>query len=302
VSVPACKEVLARKSKSFALAARLLPAGIADDAAVVYAFCRRVDDAIDLAPATGVVLQGLRAEVESIYAGAAQPDPQLASFQEVALRRAIPRAYVEELIDGMEMDVRKTRYRTVQELLVYCHRVAGTVGLMMCHVMGIRSPAALRRAAHLGIAMQLTNICRDVEEDWRNGRLYLPGELLGPTVPCVASGPISAAMRDRTRLATGLLLGEARRYYGSADLALGLLGWRCALAVRTARLVYAAIGGRVEERGCDPLAGRAVVPWWQKLLLVGKALAQGVAGISFRRPAPRPPGTVLRFPDDVLPL
>ena len=150
--------------------------------------------------------------------------------------------------------------------------------------------------------MQLTNICRDVDEDWRNGRLYLPAALLGPTMPCVAAGPLLVAIRDRTRLATGVLLAEADRYYRSADRGIELLGWRCALAVRTARLVYAAIGGRVEEQGCDPLAGRAVVPWWRKLLLVGKALAHGLSSISFRRPAPRAPGTVLRFPDDVLPL
>ena len=302
MSVQACRQVLAHKSRSFALAARLLPAGVADDAAVVYAFCRRVDDAIDLAPATAAALQRLREEVESIYSGAAQADGQLAAFQEVVTRRAIPRAYVDELIDGMEMDVRGARYRTLQDLLVYCHRVAGTVGLMMCHVMGVRGPAALRRAAHLGIAMQLTNICRDVGEDWQNGRLYLPAGLLGPSAPCVAAGPFPDRLRARARLATGGLLREAERYYQSADAGIEMLGWRCALAVRTARLVYAAIGLRVEEQGCDPLAGRAVVPWWRKLLLVGKAVVLGLARLPFLHPAPRPPRIVLRFPDDVLPL
>lgn len=302
MSVQACREVLAKKSKSFALAARLLPAGVADDAAVVYAFCRRVDDAIDLAPASAAALQALRDQVESIYSGAPQADAQFATFQEVVARRAIPRAYVDELIDGMEMDVRGARYRSFQDLLLYCHRVAGTVGLMMCHVMGVRGPTALRRAAHLGIAMQLTNICRDVGEDWQNGRLYLPAGLLGPSAPCVAAGPFPLRLRERARLATGVLLAEAERYYQSADAGIALLGFRCALAVRTARLVYAAIGARVEEQGCDPFAGRAVVPWWGKLLLLGKAVVQGLARLPVLHPAPRPPQTVLRFPDDVLPL
>lgn len=302
MSVAACKEVLARKSKSFALAARLLPAGVADDVAVVYAFCRHVDDAIDLGAATPEALQGLRDQVESIYAGAPQADPMLGAFQQVARRRAIPRAYVDELIDGMEMDVRRARYRSLQDLLLYCHRVAGTVGLMMCHVMGVRSPAALRRAAHLGIAMQLTNICRDVAEDWQNARLYLPSNLLGPLAPCVAAGPFPDRLREHARRATAALLGEAERYYRSADAGVEMLGWRCALAVRTARLVYAAIGERVEQQDCDPLAGRAVVPFWRKLLLVAAAVLQGLARLPIPQPAARPPQAVLRFPDDVLPL
>ena len=300
MSAASCREVLARHSKSFALAARLLPSGIADDAAIVYAFCRRADDAIDLGTDGLQALLRLRAEVDSIYAGAPQDDGQLRAFQEVVGRRAIPRVYVDELIDGMEMDVRGARYRSLDDLLVYCHRVAGTVGLMMCHVLGVRRPPALRRAAHLGIAMQLTNICRDVAEDWRNGRLYLPASLLGSCSR--PSGAFPSALRVRARLAIGVLLAEAEGYYRSGDAGIDLLGWRCALAVRTARLVYAAIGDRIQRSGCDPLAGRAVVPTWRKLLLAGKALLQTLSRIRFRRPAPLRPELVLRFPDDVLPL
>ena len=109
-------------------------------------------------------------------------------------------------------------------------------------------------------------------------------------------------MREDARRATRVLLAEARRYYRSADAGLAMLDWRCALAARTARLVYAAIGGRVEEQNCDPLAGRAVVPWWRKLFLVARAVVQGLATLPLPRPAARPPRAVLRFPDDVLPL
>src|SRR6185503_10428358 len=100
-----------------------------------------------------------------IYAGQPQSEPVLAAFQEVVTRHQLPRVHAEELIAGMAMDVGLVRYDTFAELLLYCHRAAGTVGLMMAHVMKVRDPSALRRAADLGIAMQLTNICRDVPED-----------------------------------------------------------------------------------------------------------------------------------------
>ena len=295
------RAVLAQNSKSFALAARLLPPGVADDAAVVYAFCRRADDCIDLArPAVRpLALAMLRAEVASVWSGAPQALPQLAALQEVAQRRAIPRDYFDELLDGMEMDVRGASYSSLADLLLYCHRVAGTVGLVMCHVMGVRDPRALKRAAHLGIAMQLTNICRDVAEDWENARVYLPRALIGDAV---AAGPFPAALRERARSSVRALLDEAERYYSSADVGLALLGWRCALAVRTARFVYAAIGRRLEAQGCDVLAGRAVVPLWRKLLLAGRALVFGLRELPFGARSPSAKLSVLRFPDDVLPL
>ena len=299
--VAASRQVLAKNSKSFALAARLLPPGVADDAAVVYAFCRRADDRIDLTPpdVRPAALTELRAEVASVYAGAPQADAQLAALQEVTQRRAVPRAYLDELLDGMEMDVRGASYASLADLLLYCHRVAGTVGLVMCHVMGVRDPRALTRAAHLGIAMQLTNICRDVAEDWENARLYLPRALFGQGLP---AGPFPVQLRESARSTVRALLEEADRYYASADKGLALLGWRCALAVRTARYVYAGIGRRIEAQGCDVLAGRAVVPLWRKLLLAGRALIAGIFELPF---AARPPSatlSVLRFPDDVLPL
>ena len=298
------RAILARNSKSFALAARLLPPGVADDAAIFYAFCRHADDLIDLAPVearAGALLQ-LRAEVDSLYRGATGLDPQLAGLQEMALRRRIPRAYLDELLDGMEMDVRGISYPTLPDLLLYCHRVAGTVGLVMCHVMGVRDPRALRRAAHLGIAMQLTNICRDVAEDWANARLYLPRALLGKGAPSVAAGRFPERLRGGAAGAVRSLLSEAGRYYASADIGIPLLGWRCALAVGTARRVYAEIGRRIEARECDVLAGRAVVPLWRKLLLAGGALLRGLRELPRALPPPQAPLAVLRFPDDVLPL
>jgi phytoene synthase len=276
-----CAATLARHSRSFALAARLLPPAARDDAAVVYTWCRRVDDAVDEAPSqldAARALARAREELErSVYGGAATRDVALAAFAEVVDRHAIPRRYPEELLAGMEMDVRGVRYESLADLLRYCYRVAGTVGLMMSHVMGVSDRRALRHAAHLGIAMQLTNVCRDVEEDWRRGRLYVPRDLLdaaGAADPPDGPGaPLPRALVPALARGMRALLALADRYYASGDQGLAALDWRCALAVRTARLDYADIGRVISARGHDPLAGREVVRRRRKLALVAQASA-----------------------------
>jgi 15-cis-phytoene synthase len=266
-----------RHSKSFALASRLLPARAACDAALVYAWCRRADDAIDEAGAEPktLTLTRLRDELDSVYAGATQQDPVLSAFQGVVRQSGIPWQYPADLLAGMEMDVVGQAYDSLDELLVYCYRVASTVGLMMCHVMGVSDPVALRHAAHLGLGMQLTNICRDVHEDFQRGRLYLPDELLarhgagglraglGRPFPGNALGACREALRE--------LLAVADRYYLSSDAGLEYLSWRCALAVNAARRIYSAIGGEIARQGYDVLGPRAVVPTSHKLGLCAQA-------------------------------
>ncbi|HTE50135.1 MAG TPA: phytoene/squalene synthase family protein [Kofleriaceae bacterium] len=306
----AARAILAAGSKSFALAGRLLPAGQRDRAAVVYAYCRRADDAVDQAgpvDRAGAVAR-LRGELARLYAGEASGNVVLDGFAEVARACRIPERYPAELLAGMEMDATGQRYDTVEQLLHYGYRVAGTVGLMMCHVLGLRDQRALVPAVHLGLAMQLTNICRDVEEDWRLGRLYLPAELLDPAgarnlaselgsvrLPARALGPASIAVEQ--------LLALADRYYRSADLGMAALPWRASLAIRTARLVYAAIGDRIAARGFDVGAGRAVVPGATKLVLVGRAAAAAVRELPARAAWPagaRIPDRHVHFGPDVL--
>jgi phytoene synthase len=270
MSVELARSMLARGSKSFALAARVLPSSCRDDVAVLYAYCRRADDRIDDAPALEqpARLEQLAAELRSIYANEPQFDPVLAEFQRVVERYSIPEAYPQALLDGFRTDVGVVRLGTVAELLLYAHRVAGVVGLMSCCIFGVRERRALQHANDLGIAMQLTNVCRDVAEDWRRGRLYLPSELLGSA----AGAPLEPASRTQVQFALRRLLELADRYYASGDLGLGALPLRVAIAVRAARLVYAAIGARLEAQGYDVLAGRAVVPTWYKLALVARAI------------------------------
>ena len=174
-AIALCSATIQAHSKSFALASKLLPP-LRDEAVVLYAWCRRADDAVDEAPlgTAAKALAQLQDELKSIYEHAPQSDPVLAAFQWVVHKRKIPQHYPSELLEGMAMDVDGYRYKTRDDLLLYCYRVASVVGLMMCHVMGIRRPEAILNAAHLGAAMQLTNICRDVVEDWGRGRVYLP--------------------------------------------------------------------------------------------------------------------------------
>jgi len=216
----------------------------------------------------------LRAELAACYADAPLEDPVLQGFQSVVRRRALPRGYAGELVAGMAMDVEGHRYRTIDDLLTYCYRAAGTVGLMMCHVMGVRDDTALRHAAHLGIAMQLTNICRDVAEDWDRGRIYLPATLLaahGAEATDPGTGPIPEALKPVIRQVVEELLSLANKYYESGDRGLAALEPRCRLAVTTARYVYAAIGRVLARRRFDPLKGRAYVTGVGKLWLMVRA-------------------------------
>ncbi len=281
----ACRRVIATHSRSFSLASRLFPGERRDEVAAVYAWCRRCDDRIDLSPPErhAEELAALRAELRSVYAGEPQPDAVGRCFQAVTRRHRIPEPYPAELLEGMAMDALGHRYESLEELLLYCHRVAGCVGLLLCHVMGVSRPDAVRHAAHLGIAMQLTNVCRDVLEDAGRGRAYVPEELVGAELAEALRGGLArapdAAQRATLAGAVRTLLTLAERFYASGDTGLAFLEPRSALAVRTARLVYAEIGRVIESRDCDVLRGRAVVSGPRKLVLLGRALAAfAVAG------------------------
>jgi phytoene synthase len=297
------RQTIGHHSKSFALASRLLGPRLRDQTAVIYTWCRRADDAIDEGQPDAQAIARLAVELHAAYAGAAT-DPVLAAFGAVAHERAIPRAYPAALLDGMAMDLDDARYRTVDDLITYAYRVAGVVGLMMTHVFGVFDDAAITSAAHLGIAMQLTNVCRDVAEDWRRGRLYLPDELLAAhgcsglagelhrPVPATAHRAIAATRAD--------LLALADRYYRSGDRGISALPWRAALAVRAARDIYAAIGTQIARTGHDLTAGRAVVPRATKLALVAAAAVRLGASLPARlwsREVARPPSHTLELGD-----
>ena len=176
----ACRALLRGGSRSFDAAARLLPARVHEPATALYAFCRVADDAIDgCGPGYGAAaLPGLRARLTAIYGAAALPaGPGFApdrALARVVHEYGLPRPLLDALLEGFEWDAAGHRYQTLAALQDYAARVAGTVGAMMAVLMGATGAEAVSRACDLGVAMQLSNIARDVGEDARAGRLYLP--------------------------------------------------------------------------------------------------------------------------------
>ena len=280
------QQSIERHSKSFSLAAKLLPARARVDAMVVYAWCRRADDAVDHAEPGSllVAVRRLQQELQSLAAGEKPDDPILLGFQEVFFRRQIPLHYPMELLAGMEMDATQTCYQKPGDILEYCYRVAGVVGLMMCQVLGVASWQALFHATSLGIAMQLTNIARDVHEDWLRGRLYLPVSWLPAKLDCwlESAGPIDQNVELALRPVIARLLRWADDFYAQGDKGIKYLDFRSAFAIRTARKVYSAIGQEIYERDYNCLAGRAHTSKARKIRLALVASLQTLAELPRR--------------------
>jgi phytoene synthase len=256
----------------------------------IYAFCRIADDAIDQGHApTDQTLQHLRGILQRAYAGTPRHTNDTESAVERALSRVlrvqrIPATLFDALIEGFVWDARHRRYETLDELYAYAARVAGTVGAMMTVIMGVHAPGVLARACDLGVAMQLTNIARDVGEDARNGRIYLPlawlrEEGIDPDAWLQHPMPTAAVRRVVARL-----LAHAEPLYCRGDLGITSLPSDCRVAIRAARLVYAEIGAQVRRSHYDSVTTRAVVPRWRKVWLLARAL-----GARFWR-TPRPDG------------
>ena len=171
----ACRTSIRQGSQSFYIASLLLPVEIREPAYAVYAFCRMADDLIDREAGGAAAIRDLGAMLDRIYSGYPGAHFVERGFADVVSTFAIPRAVPAALIEGLGWDAAGRRYDTLDDLIAYAVRVAGTVGFMMTLVMDRRDPHVLARACDLGVAMQLTNIARDIGEDAANGRLYMPG-------------------------------------------------------------------------------------------------------------------------------
>jgi 15-cis-phytoene synthase len=282
-----CRWMITKGSKSFSLAARLFDSETRDAAFFLYGWCRYCDDQVDQAGMEAnreQLEQRLRTLAEatrSAFSGAAQEQAVFIAMQYIVRRYSIPAHYALELIEGMAMDARATRYQTFNDLLLYCYRVAGTVGLMMSHVMGLRDEQALKHAADLGTAMQLTNIARDITEDAEMGRIYLPLQWIEEAgmVPEEIAAPKN---RQKLALVTRRLLREAERYYLSGDAGLWHLSFRSACAVAAARHVYAAIGSLLLLKGSSAWDQRTYVTGPQKIRAILGGMIQVLASIPAR--------------------
>jgi 15-cis-phytoene synthase len=260
-------------SKSFFAASLVLPRRVREPARALYAFCRLADDLIDTPGAAANASAQLHERLRRAYAGRPWDHPADRAFAQVVARYAIPQALPIALLEGFEWDARGRRYETIDALHDYAARVAGAVGAMMALVMGVRDARALARACELGGAMQLTNIARDVGEDARAGRVYLPlawlreaGVDLDAWLAAPAFTPAIARVVQR-------LLDAADVLYERAESGIATLPRDCRLAIMTARLVYAEIGREVERRALDSVSQRAVVGTGRKLALVARSAA-----------------------------
>jgi phytoene synthase len=272
----ACRRLTAHHAKTFYFASHALPPEKRADAYAVYAFCRHVDDRIDLAPDEEARIAGfaeLKTVLDSAYdfmSGSEEDLPWLPAFRETAQRRGIPRACFDDLLTGVEMDRGRVRIETWEELDVYCYHVAGVVGLIMVHVLSEPAPELLGPARDLGTAMQLTNILRDIDEDWRRDRIYLPLrelEKFGLTQEDIAQRRMSEPFRALMRFQ----IGRARTYYEKAEPGIRALppdGSR--RTVRLMSTIYGNILDEIERADYRVFGVRRRVSFTRKLWLAAK--------------------------------
>lgn len=301
----ACRALLANGSRTFLAASRLLPAAVRDPACALYAFCRLADDEVDgqtgggaphaagdaagQAASAAAVLR-LRARLARIYDGAPAPEAADRALAVVVRRFGIPAELPLALIDGFAWDAEGRRYETLHEVQGYAARVAGTVGAMMALLMGVRSAAGLARACDLGVAMQLSNIARDVGEDARLGRLYLPRQWLREAGICPDAWLAAPRHSPALGAVVQRLLREADALYARVDAGVAALPLGCRPGINAARYLYAQIGLEVERQGLNPVDRRAVVGRRRKALSLLRALL-ALAPDDSQRPQPPLPAT-----------
>jgi phytoene synthase len=267
-----CRGVIAAGSKSFFAASLLLPQPLRDPAFALYAFCRVSDDAVDVEAGQASALSRLQRRLDAVYAGAPAAHPIDRALADTVSRFAIPKAAFEALLEGFAWDLAGRTYESLSDVRAYAARVAGSVGAMMAALMGARTPALLARACDLGVAMQLTNIARDVGEDARAGRLYLPRDWLAAEGVDIAAFLARPEPLPGVRAATLRLLDEADALYQRADAGIAGLPAPCRPAIRAARLIYAEIGAHVRAAGGDSVTQRAFTTRGRKLVLAAQAL------------------------------
>lgn len=274
----ACRDLLRAGSKSFHAASLLLPRRIRDSTTALYAFCRLGDDAVDNAADPRAGLELMRRRLDAAYAGQPEDHPADRALAAVVRLHDIPRTLPDALLEGFAWDAEGGRcYADIDALHGYAARVAGTVGAMVTLIMGVRSHAALARATDLGAAMQLTNIARDVGEDARAGRLYLPAQWLHEAGLAPRDFMANPVFSPAVGIVVARLLAEAQRLYARAEAGIAMLPRDCRPAIRAAHRIYAEIGAEVTRHGFDSVSRRAVVSASRKIALVARARLPSLA-------------------------
>jgi len=258
-----CDSVTHTHSRSFYVATSLLPPDKRRAVRALYAFCRVSDDIVDCSEHDASVSLSIWRQK------AMSPEPHASNLVATAwadtrLRYRIPYRYAEQLIDGVARDLCQKRYGTFEDLAAYAYGVASTVGLMSMHIIGFSGTEAIPYAVKLGVALQITNILRDVGEDWQAGRVYLPLDELaayGLTESDLAAGRVD----DRWRAFMRFQIDRNRRLYAEAWPGIALLDKDGRLAVAAAGELYRAILDDIEAHDYDVFNRRAHVSAWGKL-------------------------------------
>ncbi|MBC7467292.1 MAG: phytoene/squalene synthase family protein [Bdellovibrio sp.] len=250
------REVIAKGSKTFALASVFLPREMRSNIYTLYAWLRHCDDVIDSSNSSLTDLQNLKLQlVDGTH------EPIAAGLKTLIKDKNIPFVYFEEFFEGLRSDIENKGYDTFSELEVYCYRVAGVVGLIFCSLSGVTNEQALKCASALGIGMQLTNISRDVLEDAQNKRIYLPRKLM--EYQCTAQEMTESP--SRSLVTVKYLLARAEEMYEKGNQGLRFLPFRVAIAVGCASFLYRAIGKKIIRNMPQSLNERVVVGFPVKL-------------------------------------
>ncbi|MGY6547607.1 MAG: 15-cis-phytoene synthase [Roseinatronobacter sp.] len=260
-----CRNAIRTGSLSFHAASKLLPGSVRDPALVLYAFCRLADDAVDEGSNPTRAVLHLQDRLDRAYAGRPHEAPIDRAFTRMIETHDMPRALPDALLEGLAWDAEGRRFATLSSVLDYSARVAAVVGAMMCVLMGVRDRHRLARACDLGLAMQLTNIARDIGEDARRGRIYLPLDWLyeaGLDPSDITGRPVACA---EISAMTARLLREADRLYDRALPGISALPVSCRPGIYAARTIYAGIGDVIRAQGCDSITRRAVTSRGRKL-------------------------------------
>ncbi len=270
VAFRSAEAILVEKGRSFHWARYLLGKKHAARATRLYGFCRYLDDLADEAASRESALAKLAAARRDISEGSSA-DPVIRDGLALMEECGIEKTLVLELITGATSDLEDVRVADEAELLRYCYRVAGTVGLMMCQVLDVDDPAAFPHAIDLGIAMQLTNICRDVGADALMGRRYLPSTYITDLLPRQLVDP---APSERTGIQEGILklLALAEIYYRSGEAGLPYLPLEARAGILVAARIYHGIGDELRSRGGNCWSRRAAVSPLKKALISARAV------------------------------
>jgi phytoene synthase len=269
-----CRETIRSGSRSFFAASLLLPEQVRNGAYALYAFCRISDDSVDIDQGGEAAVARLVDRLDAIYAGAPRDGAIDRALFDTVERYNMPRALFDALLEGLAWDAEGRRCETLGDLRSYAARVAGAVGAMMAVLMGARSSELAARATDLGVAMQLTNVARDVGEDARAGRLYLPCEWMREA----GLDPDAWLTRPEFSIEIARLVSRLLRHaddlYRRADAGIAALPAPFRPAIYAARLLYAEIGQGIARAGFDSVTRRSVAPDLRKLQLVTRALTR----------------------------